>query len=398
MSTLLAPPSAPPIRLAYVTAGFPFGPGEAFLAPEARALAGLLPRLWLVPTRPRGPVVHEDARPLLGLTLREGLVPRGAVAAARQARLADLAPLGGSRSARILAKNAAVAPKALWLARLLDRLGVEHVHAHWGGTSSTMAMLAARQAGIPWSLTLHRWDIGEDNLLAEKVASASFVRAISEFGAAQVRERVPGARVGVLHMGVELPDEPAPPCSGEALLRLVAVGSLTPQKGQAALLDAMAASAAPVSLDLVGEGPLRRALTERVRALGLDRRVRLLGALPHATLLRRLRAGEWHAFVHSSPEGPGLSEGIPVSLMEAMAAGVPVAACASGGVAELVAGAGILVPRHDAAELGGAIALLAHDPELTARLGAAGRRRVRASFDAAVVAARLAALVAGARR
>lgn len=375
-------------RVAYVTAHYPYGPGEAFLGPEARELARRIEDLVLVPTRPERHVVHDDAKPLLSFTLKVGLLSMPTL---RSGFPATLTRVRGSRSPRVLLKNLAVAPKAAWLARTLDRLQIDHVHVHWGGTSSTMTMLACEQAGIPWSMTLHRWDIDEDNLLAEKVASASFVRTISRFGAERLRDLVPGAQPDVLHMGVDVPAEPAPRHAVAGRLRLLAVGTLTPQKGHALLLEAIRRTGDPVTLDIVGEGPLRPQLEAAVAESSLRGRVRLLGALPHTTLLQRLRRGEWDALVHASLTGGGLDEGIPVALMEAMAAGVPVIASRSGGVPELVCdGAGVLVDATSVEELAESITELARTPDRADELARQGVARIREEFDAAHIARELA--------
>jgi glycosyltransferase involved in cell wall biosynthesis len=382
-------------RVAYVTARYPFGPGEAFLGPETRELARRVDRLTVIPTRPARHIVHEEARSVLPSTVAVGLMSPPIVSAlARHSRRSvplTIARLRASRSLGVLWKNLAVAPKAVWLAGTLDKLEVDHVHVHWGGTSSTMAMLACERTGIPWSLTVHRWDIDEDNLLAEKVASATFVRAISHFGARRLRERVPAARPDVLHMGVDVPTTPACRRSATGRLRLLAVGSLTPQKGHATLLEAMRRTGAGITLDVVGDGPLRTTLAAEAREPRLRGRVRLLGALSHSTLLRRLGAGEWDVLVHPSPSGRGFDEGIPVALMEAMAAGVPVIAFPSGGVPELIApGAGMLLAGTDAQLLADGILELADDPVRADELGAGGIARIRAEFDATRIADQLA--------
>jgi glycosyltransferase involved in cell wall biosynthesis len=383
-------------RVAYVTARYPFGAGEAFLGPEARELARRADRLTVIPTRPSRQVLHEDARSLLSSTIAVGLVsaPTVCALARRGGRNVPqtVARIRASRSAGVLCKNLAVTPKAAWLARTLDRLDVGHVHVHWGGTSSTMAMLACEQVGVPWSLTVHRWDIDEDNLLAEKVESAAFVRAISHFGAERLRERVPAASPDVVHMGVDVPAVPAPRRGVRGRLHLLAVGSLTPQNGHLVLLAAMRLVGPGVTLDVVGDGPLRSTLASELCDPPLRDRVRLLGQLPHTRLLERLSAGEWDALVHPSPAGNGLDEGIPVALMEAMAAGLPVIAFPSGGVPELISpGTGLLIAGADAEQLANGITELADDPERADALAAGGIARIRAEFDAAHIAEQLAA-------
>ena len=165
-------------------------------------------------------------------------------------------------------------------------------------------------------------------------------------------------------------------------------------KNHAALLRAFAGVTARAELWLAGDGPLREVVLQQIEALGL-RSVRLLGALPQERLMQLYRERRVAAAILASTD-----EGIPVSLMEAMAAGVPVIATAVGGVPELVGmGAGMLVPAGDETRLTWAMEELLRDPALRARLGQAGRARVarRFSIDRSVdrLARRFAAHVHG---
>jgi glycosyltransferase involved in cell wall biosynthesis len=391
------------LHVAYVTSRFPFGAGETFLLAEARELADRVGSLAIVPMRPAGGLVHGDVQSVLAGTLSSPLLSSEiARAAAREIwrnprrSLQAVASVLRSRTPAIFVKNLAVVPKALWLAGRLRALRVDHVHAHWGGASSTLAMIAAEAAGIPWSLTLHRWDIAENNLLERKLASAAFARTISDRGACDVRTLVPGAKVETIHMGVEVERAAVPrvPRSRPDVFRLIAVGHLVPLKGQELLLEAVAElrrRGRAVSLDIAGEGPRRRDLEERAGALGIADIVAFLGVVPHEELLARMHRGEWDAFVHSSVERSGLYEGIPVALMEAMSAALPVVTFSSGGVAELVRpGTGVVLRGRSAATLATVIESLQSDSELARQLGAAGRARIRLAFNAESVADELA--------
>jgi glycosyltransferase involved in cell wall biosynthesis len=169
-------------------------------------------------------------------------------------------------------------------------------------------------------------------------------------------------------------------------LRLVTPASLLPVKGHRYLLEALAGLDG-VTLDLAGAGPLREDLEQR--ALGLP--VTFLGPVSHPELLAGLEQARWDAVVlPSAPTPEGDREGVPVTLVEAMAAGVPVVSTASGAIPELVTeGSGLLVPPADPAALREAIETL-RDPELRRSLAAAGRGRVEQEFDVDRIAAELA--------
>jgi glycosyltransferase involved in cell wall biosynthesis len=392
----------PSARIVYVTARLPYGAGEPFVVPEIDELERQGCRVTVVPIRPGGDVVHDDGRHLLARTAAVPVISsevlRTALAeVARDPRAAAGAVglLRESRGGRILLKNLAVVPKAFWLARLARREGAEHVHAHWAGTSATLAMLAARLAGIPWSLTAHRWDIAERNLLRQKSRDACFVRAISEHGAAELRQAVglEDWSPWVLHMGVRLPPRGEVPPLEDGPLRVLTPARFVEKKGHVHLLAAaqrLEERGTSVRFDLAGEGPLGEDLRARAAGLGL-RTVSFIGQISHEELLRDLAAGRWHAVVLPSVvTASGGLEGIPVSLIEALACGLPVVGTDTGGIPELLGGgAGLLVPPGDPEALAGTLERLAGDEALRGALGRQGRARVEGEYALETVAAAL---------
>ncbi len=147
--------------------------------------------------------------------------------------------------------------------------------------------------------------------------------------------------------------------------------------------------------DLAGDGVLWNALARRITELGLERKVFMLGRIAHATLLERLRRGDYDIKLLSSRnEGGGYMEGIPVALMEAMAAGVPCVATDSGGIPELIeADCGVVVTAHDAKAFADGILRLARSPELRASMGLRARARVSEHFNVRLTIPTLANLV-----
>jgi glycosyltransferase involved in cell wall biosynthesis len=141
-------------------------------------------------------------------------------------------------------------------------------------------------------------------------------------------------------------------------------------------------------LTLVGDGPERAGL--EARAQGLGGHVDFVGYKSQTEVAALLR--EATALVL-----PSFAEGLPVVLMEALAAGVPVVATRIAGVAELVEDgvSGRLVPPGDVVALRAALAEVLGDAEMRARMGAAGRAKVLGEFDSAREAAWLAQLFEG---
>src|SRR5215472_16426859 len=118
------------VRLLYVTSSFPFGHGEWFLVAEVNELEAQGHEVVVLPALARGPLVHEDARPLLARTWKTPLESRAVARSSfREVRSRpaasgrELAQLRQSRSGRILLKNVAAFPKSLWAAQLVRELG-----------------------------------------------------------------------------------------------------------------------------------------------------------------------------------------------------------------------------------------------------------------------------------
>jgi glycosyltransferase involved in cell wall biosynthesis len=219
-------------------------------------------------------------------------------------------------------------------------------------------------------------------VLVNRLASCltDCVVAVSHDAADVAREveRVPRRKLRVIHNGIDVPAG-APqrrPAAG-AVLRAVHVARLNPIKDQDTLLRAVrrVVDAEPrFELDVIGDGPRREELLALRSELRLTGHVRFLGYRDDVPELLTGRG----LFLLSS-----LSEGISLTLLEAMAAGLPVVATAVGGNPEVVVPGqtGLLVPPRDPDRLAAAILSLIRDPRQAADLGRAGRERVAAHFD-----------------
>jgi glycosyltransferase involved in cell wall biosynthesis len=282
------------------------------------------------------------------------------------------------------------------LADHLAAQGVEHLHNHIAKASCTVAMLASALSGIPYSFTIHGPDIFFEPLhwrIDEKAARARFVACISQFCRSQLMCFTAPAhwpRLHIVHCGVDPARYRSATHQGQQLLF---VGRLAAVKGVPLLLEAMAALAPrfpALRLSLIGDGPERAALEAQARALGLAERVAFHGYRSQTEVAEALPEAD--VFVL-----PSFAEGLPVVLMEALAAQVPVVTTQIAGVPELVQEgvSGRLVPPGDAAALAEAIAALLADPEARRRMGAAGRARVQEEFDMRREAARLSSLFCG---
>lgn len=328
--------------ICYITVSYPFGGGEAFVGPEINEWVHRGYSVRIIPLRPRG-VLQSNClasgvwMPIFRLTYVFSMLrwlwrtPRAFFGAIR-----DILCMP-----RKLPKNIIAGVKAFAVADELVGTSIGHIHAHWGGTSSTMAMVVSRLTGIPWSLTCHRWDIYENNLLRIKSERARFVRFISERG--KVDAVSLGARPDksiVVHMGVDLSVSRYEARTVRAHPRLVCAANLIEVKGHRYLIEALQllrANGSEATLDLCGDGPGRQALVAQCGELGLTDVVSFLGHIPHQQLLEALGNGDYDLLVLPSIEiSASLHEGIPVSLLEAMSCGVPVVSTKTGSISELL--------------------------------------------------------------
>jgi glycosyltransferase involved in cell wall biosynthesis len=396
------------VTLCIVSAKYPYGLGEAFLDTELRALAPGLERVTVFPTSPNvrgfgytGVPADVVRIPLAGPSTLL-LAARAVLRNPRRAFGAIATLLREPYPAGAKVKNLAVIPKGLALAEVARTNGFGHLHAYWLSTPATVAWLAARVAGIPFSATTHRWDLYENNMAVRKLRDASFVRTISERGRDDLLRMTGGdpAKVVLVRLGIALPAMGPAPARAGGVLRLLCAARLVPVKGHSVLIEALARlreRGVAFTCTLAGDGDLRDALAAQIAAAGLQGAVVLAGALPHDDLLAQLRNGDFDVSVMASIErSGGLMEGVPVALIEAMAAGAVVVATDSGSVRELVDDGvtGLLVPHSDPGALAAALERVAGDHALRDRLRDAARRRVDREFDGVRTSGQLRALLA----
>ncbi len=300
----------------------------------------------------------------------------------------------GGRSFLRLARASALAVR-------MRRDHVAHLHAAWAHGPASVARIASRLTGIPWSMGAHAKDIhlSDPRSLAKKITSARFTIACSAANRDLLERLAPrdpaGARhaeVMLIHHGVDAayfapaeataepgstpPDRPV----------ILSVGRLVPKKGFDHLLQAVARlrnRQLRFCLEIVGDGPQRRRLVKMIEELGLEDTVVLRGMLVRDEVREAFRRATCFALACRVTED-GDRDGIPNTLAEAMASGLPVVSTRLSGVEELVRDGetGILVPPGSPEALADALAGLLEDRERGRRLGQRARAAVTATFDA----------------
>jgi glycosyltransferase involved in cell wall biosynthesis len=282
------------------------------------------------------------------------------------------------------------------LAERLRKLRPDVLHTH-NAAPHLVGAPAAKLSRVPAVIhTRHGAHLysGIKSRLANRFSTSLTGRMVAVSGAtaamARRHDRVSARRLDIIHNGVdlELYRQKRSPEPHRCLRAIHAARLADPIKDQRTLLRAARLVVDQVPdfhLDIVGDGPDRRMLEELCDALRLRDNITFLGLrhdlhelLPRADL-----------FVLSS-----LTEGLPMTVLEAMAAGLPVVATNVGGIAELVTtpATGTLVPPAQPPALAAAILELVRNPGRAAAMGAAGRQRVEDEFDVRVVTARYEAL------
>jgi colanic acid/amylovoran biosynthesis glycosyltransferase len=398
--------------IAVIVSRFPLI-NEAYIIREINELERQGQPVLLLPvTIESAQVMHEEAKPWLGRALHTPLLSWTIVAENLRQLVQHPATFFGIIwgilrpiffHPRATLKNLAVFPKAVHLATLLPQHGVEHIHSYFAGHTATMAYVISRFSHLTYSFTVHGPDVFVRRpLLREKIRRAKFIRSVSTFNKAFLTGLYPevtGDKIEVVHIGVKpavyrREDERAE--RREGTIQLLTVAGLTPFKGMIYLVEAcgrLRREGVSFECRIVGDGPLREEIAERVKELGLSDSVQLLGSQPQHVVARLM--GECDIFVLPSIIAPdGQMDGVPIPLIEAMATARPVIGAAISGIPELIGHDthGLLVDSTNPEQLAAVISRLAADRELRDRLGQAARERVERHFNVTSTVADLIAL------
>jgi glycosyltransferase involved in cell wall biosynthesis len=273
--------------------------------------------------------------------------------------------------------------EAITAGRQLQKAGIRHVHSVY---STTVALILSRVFDVNLSMTLHgsaEFMDPQAFALADKVHSAQQVCSISYFGKSQIMVSAAHDdwhKLRVTPLGVDV-REWSPPSFREnpRPFRLISIGRLVETKGCPLLLEAVARLRdrdRDVELTFVGDGPLHHTLEWRAQELGILGSVSFAGWRSQQEMRTLFAASD--ACVLAS-----FAEGVPVVLMESMAAGVPCVAPRITGIPELIREGrdGLLFTPSNLDELVSAIAQLFDNPKLRQSLALSGRQRVCEKYD-----------------
>jgi colanic acid/amylovoran biosynthesis glycosyltransferase len=281
-------------------------------------------------------------------------------------------------------------------ARILRQEGCRHLHVHFAHIPTDIAMYAAGITAIPFSFTAHANDIFERGwLLDKKVQRARFAVTISEYNR-QLIKKSGGAehKIHVIRCGVDHTAFAARSGRAEnSIPKIGTLGRMVEKKGIDDLIQAckiLRDQNMAFSVEIAGDGPLLSELQQLVDDCDLSAQVRFRGPLSHEQVPRWLQALDVFVLACKKDRN-GDMDGIPVVLMEAMLAGVPVISSRISGIPELIEDgqSGLLAEPASPDHLARAIARLLSDEILYSELRKNAIVKVQTEFDLSNNVARL---------
>ena len=270
------------------------------------------------------------------------------------------------------------------IVRLIRLAKPDLVHLH-STKAGFLGRLASRFSFVPSVFTAHGWAFEDAVPRLQKIVAlpvewiaarcCDAIIAVSQSGYALSRRyRVASAlKLRVIYYGISDTPCRANPDTGRPI-NIVMVARFAPQKDHLLMLNAFSRLSSNCRLIFVGDGPARARVQSEADSLFLTDRVEFLG---NRSDVAEILAGA-HVFALATNW-----EGLPISILEAMRASLPIVATDAGGVAEEVVDGetGFLVPRGDVAAVRDRLSKLLADPQLRSRMGAAGRRRFEQLFS-----------------
>jgi colanic acid/amylovoran biosynthesis glycosyltransferase len=326
----------------------------------------------------------------------------------------------------------------------LEKHGCRHLHVHFAHVPTDIAMYAARFAGITFSFTSHANDLFERGwLLKEKVARSAQAMTISEYNRRfLVSQGADGAKITIVRCGVdsgrfdgvESQIPPGPPLQSGVTAKkspltkgdlggfavevessltqresvgeedgvdfkvpvIGSLGRLVEKKGFDTLIAAagiLFRSGRDFRMEIAGDGPLKTELLKQAEQEGVADRITFLGPVANDTVPEWL-CGLNQFVLACRVDSNGDMDGIPVALMESMAAGIPVISTTVSAIPELIENetSGLIVSPADSQALADAIARLIDCSELRSRCIAGGRVKIEGEFSEKVNAEKLSQL------
>jgi glycosyltransferase involved in cell wall biosynthesis len=280
---------------------------------------------------------------------------------------------------------------ARFFSRIVRRLDLDIIHAHFANQSTYTAMLMSKYAQVPFTFTTHAIDIFDNpdvDSIKEKAEKASAIITISNFNRNYIHkltgtslERIHVVRACVLNRFRDFKRETP---KGNRR-RILSVARLVETKGikyGILAVNKLTKRFPDIEYRIVGSGPLEAELDSLVESLDLENNVKMLGELDASVLADEFKKAGLFV-LPCVRTATGDMDGIPVSLMEAMCLGIPAISTNISGIPELIEDgkSGLLVEEKNVGQLAEAIETLLQDESFASKIGGEGRKKVEESFN-----------------
>lgn len=296
------------------------------------------------------------------------------------------------REISVLLRTLIIFPKSVYFAQKMEKIGIEHIHAHFVWLEGIAAGIAKDLLGITFTIHPHAFGLfmrDQKDVRAE-LQNASGVVTVSTHHREYIATLCPVIEqkdIGIVHYGLEVDRyKPASKQSRNGkVIRIVAVGDLCEKKGPEYLVDACALLAKRgyhFQCDFVGHGHLQKKLQAQIDRLGLQDRITLCGVQGLPQVLQKYHESDIFA-LPCVVARDGDRDGMPNVLIEAMACELPVVTTPVAGIPDLVTHeeTGLLVKERDALTLADALENLIVDEAMRKRLGKQARIKVLEGFQ-----------------
>ncbi len=272
-------------------------------------------------------------------------------------------------------------------AALLVKENVHHIHAHFADKNFLYANILSDWTNIPFGVTTHRYDLLEDlissRLLNKLYNKSKIIVTISKFNQELMVKKygIPSNKISIVHCGIRLNQFTPSKSNNRAnqIINLINIGRLVHVKGQKILIEALnlcKKKGVMFNLRIIGEGPLHAQLSALTSRFDLTNSVQLVGSQSQEQIIKELDNADAYIM-------PSLSEGIPVSCMEAMAMELPVIATRITGLSELIEDhiSGVLIEPNNVNALADSLIWLASHEKERNQLGINARKKIEDDFE-----------------
>jgi colanic acid/amylovoran biosynthesis glycosyltransferase len=297
--------------------------------------------------------------------------------------------VGNLLNPKFLIRGVYLFPSAVAMADVMEKRGINHIHAHYATHPALAAWIIHRLTNIPFSVTVHAHDIFvQQTMLKEKLKSAAFIRAISKYNRDFLIKKLGhdfSKKIVVIHTGIDPALYHRQIKKSGHVFRILNIGSLQLYKGQPYLIKAcgiLKNKGISFECVIIGQGKLKELLQEQIGKHGLHGQVILAGGKTEEEI--NLMLPEFDCYVQPSIiTSSGKMEGIPVAIMEALACEIPVIATSISGIPELVEEnrTGFLIPPEDSIALANTIEMIMKHPGQAKKLAVMGRKKVKEEFN-----------------